>query len=116
MSNLSTNGRVTAAQVLDAIADIACLPLGVSLQEWQRISVVLMAAARQLEQPSEPAADYTLPCDVKLPPNTVIGKGCKLSTLMNALRVREGQGVPRFLNTDAIDKMRNAETKEPKHE
>jgi len=33
--------------------------------------------------------DYFLPCDVKLPPATTITKGCKLSTLMAAFKVRE---------------------------
>lgn len=37
--------------------------------------------------------NYLLPCDVRLPPNMTIGKGCKLSTLLNALRRREGEGV-----------------------
>jgi hypothetical protein len=33
--------------------------------------------------------DYILPCDVKLPPATTITKGCTLSTLMAAFKVRE---------------------------
>ena len=33
--------------------------------------------------------EYKLPCDVRLPPATTIKKGCKLSTLMEALKVRE---------------------------
>ena len=35
-------------------------------------------------QPTEPL----LPCDVKLPPATTITAGCKLSTLLEALRTR----------------------------
>lgn len=33
--------------------------------------------------------DSKLPCDVMLPPNTIIRKGCALSVLMTALKVRE---------------------------
>lgn len=33
-------------------------------------------------------ADFKLPCDVLLPPATVIREGCKLTTLLTALRVR----------------------------
>jgi hypothetical protein len=36
-----------------------------------------------------PDDDYKLPCDVHLPPNTYLRKGCSLSTLITALRVRE---------------------------
>lgn len=36
-----------------------------------------------------PGDDYKLPCDVHLPPNTYIRKGCSISTLLTALRVRE---------------------------
>lgn len=45
--------------------------------------------------PFEPsvALDYKLPCEVRLPPSMSIGKGCPLSTLMNAFRHREGQNV-----------------------
>lgn len=33
--------------------------------------------------------DYILPCDVRLPPGTTIRAGCKLKTLLVALRLRE---------------------------
>src|SRR5271163_2600685 len=33
--------------------------------------------------------NYILPCDMHLPPATRIRKGCKLSTLLTGLRVRE---------------------------
>lgn len=32
-----------------------------------------------------------LPCDVRLPPSTMIGKGCPISTLMTALKMRVGK-------------------------
>lgn len=35
--------------------------------------------------------DAPLPCDVMVPPRTLIRKGCKLSTLLEAMRHREGQ-------------------------
>ena len=38
-----------------------------------------------------PERMMTLPCDVKLPPATVIRKGCDYSTLLAALKVRDGQ-------------------------
>lgn len=34
-------------------------------------------------------ADQVLPCDVKLPPGTVIRKGVKLNTLLLAMKQRE---------------------------
>jgi len=36
--------------------------------------------------------DDKLPCDVMVPPRTIIRKGCKLSTLLEAIKHREGQG------------------------
>lgn len=45
---------------------------------------------RHLKGSSQPPGeDYRLPCEVHLPPNTYIGKGCPLSTLLNALKIRE---------------------------
>jgi len=43
-------------------------------------------------QASEPVApgEYRLPCDVHLPPNTYIRKGCALETLLFSLKRREG--------------------------
>jgi hypothetical protein len=42
---------------------------------------------------------YTLPCDVMLPPHTIIRRGCKLSTLITGLIAREpleGKEPPKF--------------------
>jgi hypothetical protein len=36
-------------------------------------------------------SDEPLPCDVRLPPNTLIAKGCALSTLLTALNMRGGR-------------------------
>lgn len=41
---------------------------------------------------SEISDDYKLPCDVHVPPNTYIRKGCSISTLLTALRARETWG------------------------
>ncbi len=41
------------------------------------------------ERAREVADDYVLPCDVHLPPATIIRKGCTLKTLMTAFGVRE---------------------------
>jgi hypothetical protein len=35
--------------------------------------------------------DDVLPCDVMLPPNTIIRRGCKLSTLLEAMAHRREQ-------------------------
>ena len=40
-----------------------------------------------------------LPCDVLLPPHTVIRKGCSISTLVVAIQQRRQEGWP--LNFDA---------------
>ncbi|OAF05487.1 hypothetical protein AYJ54_00850 [Bradyrhizobium centrolobii] len=40
--------------------------------------------------------NYVLPCDVKLEPATTIKKGCTLSTLLAALKVRESPDWERF--------------------
>lgn len=37
------------------------------------------------------AEDDLLPCDVMVPPRTIIRKGCKLSTLLEAISHREGR-------------------------
>lgn len=36
------------------------------------------------------AAEWTLPCEVRLPGGMTIGKGCSLNTLLLAMRRREG--------------------------
>src|ERR1700722_18650399 len=33
--------------------------------------------------------DAVLPCDVHLPPNTFIGKGCNISTVLASIKIRE---------------------------
>lgn len=43
--------------------------------------------------------NYKLPCDVRLPPNTIIRKGCKLKILLMALRTREGENLQFSRNT-----------------
>lgn len=42
-----------------------------------------------LEKAEQWADRYTLPCDVILPPNTIIRKGCRLNTLIAGLIGRE---------------------------
>lgn len=51
--------------------------------------IVLEAALAALQPQAENAAPYLLPCDVQLPPATTIKKGCRLSVLMIALKIRE---------------------------
>jgi hypothetical protein len=45
------------------------------------------------DRPTEPQRsidpDYRIPCDVHLPVNTTIKKGCRLATLLLALEARE---------------------------
>lgn len=38
-------------------------------------------------------ASYQLPCDLRVPPALLLGRGCQLSTLMEALSYREGAGL-----------------------
>ena len=55
--------------------------------------------------------DMILPCDVALPPGTIISKGCRLSTLLNAIdRRREWEDGLEF--PDDRDKRRIAKTNE----
>lgn len=49
----------------------------------------LEVAAKEIERLRAWADRYTLPCDVRLPPNTTIRKGAQLKTLITALVVRE---------------------------
>lgn len=50
---------------------------------------------------SRPNVDeMRLPCDVRLPPATLIGAGCSLSTLMLALDARREAGVVHFKDAD----------------
>jgi hypothetical protein len=76
--------------------------------EYRELSVKLATGAGH-EPPVSP--DYELPCDVRLPPNTFIGKGCKLSTLVNALKVREC-GEHEFTQRDDLSPERVAAAKE----
>lgn len=46
------------------------------------------------ERPNQPhlvaSLDRVLPCDVMVPPRTIIRAGCKFSTLLRAIDAREG--------------------------
>ncbi|MEY9506901.1 hypothetical protein ABIE87_006459 [Bradyrhizobium diazoefficiens] len=54
--------------------------------------------------------NYILPCDVLLRPATTITKGCTLSTLLAALKVRESPDWQRFEDDSGLyaDKYRQA--------
>ncbi|TXG96519.1 MAG: hypothetical protein E6R08_09300 [Nevskiaceae bacterium] len=74
---------------MDNAQKLAILPMWVidRIKEEMRLSPaawqVIIAAVEQAEVPQ------TLPCEVKLPPGTVIGKGVPVSTLMLAIAQRE---------------------------
>lgn len=74
---------------MDNAQKLAVLPMWVidRIKEEMRLSPAtwqtIMAAVEQAEVPQ------TLPCEVKLPPGTVIGKGVPVSTLMLAIAQRE---------------------------
>lgn len=54
-----------------------------------------MTAPPQIPPSSKDVAadpfDYVLPCEVKVAPGTIIGKGCSLRTLVHAIAKRTGQ-------------------------
>lgn len=52
--------------------------------------------------------DGVLPCDVRLPPNTCITKGCKVSTLMLAIQQREGKDVSFAAPEKGTERMQEA--------
>lgn len=60
--------------------------------------------------------DQVLPCDVRLPPGTLISKGVKISTLMLAIQQREKfplhartfDGVPTTEEQQEIERIRDA--------
>lgn len=74
---------------MDNAQKLAILPMWVieRIKEEMRLSPAtwqtIMAAVEQAEVPQ------ILPCEVKLPPGTVIGKGVPVSTLMMAIAQRE---------------------------
>lgn len=74
---------------MDNAQKLAILPMWVidRIKEEMRLSPatwqVIIAAVEQAEVPQ------TLPCEVRLPPGTVIGKGVPVSTLMLAIAQRE---------------------------
>lgn len=74
---------------MDNAQKLAILPMWVidRIKEEMRLSPAgwqtIMAAVEQAEVPQ------SLPCEVKLPPGTVIGKGVPVSTLMLAIAQRE---------------------------
>jgi hypothetical protein len=45
---------------------------------------------------AQQAPEYILPCNVHLDPATTISAGCKLSTLLNAIKLREGEDWKKF--------------------
>lgn len=45
---------------------------------------------------AQAAPEYILPCDVHLEPATIIRAGCKLSTLLSAIKLREGEDWKKF--------------------
>lgn len=59
-------------------------PLGVPV----KIGDIMRCVETALRDPAEA---QKLPCDVHLPPNTYIRKGCPVSTLMTAIGRREGR-------------------------
>jgi Lar family restriction alleviation protein len=77
--------------------DMEELPGGVeAIAAWNRRS-----ALAPIEQEAG-SGEAVLPCDVKLPPATTISAGCKLSTLMTALKVR-GMNLAASASTPVTD-------------
>jgi hypothetical protein len=69
----------------DRLARAWNLPLWQLKMEVNAVSNELRALAG-----AEVGGDYVLPCDVKVWPATVITKGCKLSTLIKCIQLRDG--------------------------
>lgn len=56
---------------------------------WHQIADKRAMEILKLREELEALKSYTLPCDVHLPPNTTITKGCRLSTLLEELKLRK---------------------------
>lgn len=56
-----------------------------------------------------------LPCDVRLPPNLIIRKGCKIETLMEALKFRDGRDVQWADPKEAVKSLIDAAEKPSEH-
>lgn len=52
--------------------------------------------ARQAPPAAAVTSEYVLPCDVRLPPSTIIAAGCPISTLISAMELRRESGVTSF--------------------
>jgi hypothetical protein len=58
---------------------------GIPIDEMSAFMAGVMAAERWFD-------DYKLPCDVTLPPRTIIRQGCSMETLLTGLIAREKLG------------------------
>jgi hypothetical protein len=80
-----------AREAVVPMLEVAANREKVLVGEWDETALVrgAIAGVRAVLRAQQPTA--VLPCDVLLPPATRIGKGCQVSTLMTALRVRDGR-------------------------
>ena len=69
----------------DQMKRLGAYSRGVPIDELSAFMAGVKAAERWFD-------DYTLPCDVKLPPNTTIRQGCSMQTLLTGLIAREKRG------------------------
>lgn len=75
--------------IIAGIKQFGLAPDGSDLRELTTAFERLRGA---LEKSEQWANRYTLPCDVTLPPRTIIRKGCSLQTLIVGLIAREKIG------------------------
>lgn len=85
LANYSSNSAAaisgtTVLVICDSVEEIKRLRARVAEQE-QRIA--------ELERDAFIDANWPLPCDVMVAPATVITRGCKLSTLVSCIRLRD---------------------------
>jgi hypothetical protein len=92
---------------VEALRAVLCDPDGkccISGSDADR--AIVDEALKALAQPA-PDADYILPCAVLVYPATMIGKGCKLSTLIDSIRLREGPEPFQSADHEALGKLIN---------
>lgn len=113
-SQTAANGPIIARAALSVLPSPSAAR-DKALEEAAQIALLNGASAKAAERirelkSSAPAPDgapddAVLLCDVRLPPATTITKGCKLSTLMEAMKAREVSGVVHFPETKRAREM-----------
>lgn len=86
MTSERVSDERTVDELIDRLSAGFSIDMAVNGLKATQADLDMKEASRLLRSARE--AEPVLPCDVSLPPSTVIRKGCQLSTLHSALQAR----------------------------